>query len=126
VIIISDGESTDGDPRAAAEAIRSLDTDDGPPLIMTVALSACGDEAILFPSSRDILPDEHARCMFDMASEMPEFMRDAASSEGFTVSDGARCCVRCAPEPLSPCRIGEAHHARCRENICVGQGRPPT
>lgn len=90
VINITDGESTDGDPAAAAEAVRALSSDDGNVLLFNAHLSSQRAAPIEFPDSADGLPDKYAQLLFGMSSDLPSYMRSAATAEGFTISDGAR------------------------------------
>jgi len=90
VINISDGEATDGDPSTAADALRSLSTGDGNVLLFNVHLSAKGAKPIEFPDNANLLPDEHARLMFDLSSPLTPYMRTVAQQEGFAATEGSR------------------------------------
>lgn len=90
VINISDGEPTDGDPSAAAAAIRGLSTADGGCLLLNIHISSDRGSPIVFPSSDSGLPDDHARLLFQMSSELPPFMRNAAAQEQLPTSEGSR------------------------------------
>jgi hypothetical protein len=90
VINISDGESTDGDPSAAAADLRSLATDDGNVLLFNVHLSALSAEPVAFPHAPDGLADRYARLLFEMSSPLTSFMLGVARQEGFEVAQGAR------------------------------------
>jgi hypothetical protein len=90
VINITDGESTDGDPTAAAEALRSLASDDGNVLLFNAHLSSQNAPAVEFPDSEDGLADQYAKLLFRMSSDLPGYMRSAAGAEGYAVSDGAK------------------------------------
>ncbi len=90
VINITDGESTDGDPSAAAEALRDLSGADGNVLLFNLHLSSQRGPAIEFPSSPEELPDRFAKLLFDISSPLPEHMRAAAESEGYSTAPGAR------------------------------------
>lgn len=90
VINITDGESTDGDPAAAAEAVRTLSSDDGNVLLFNAHLSSQRAAPIEFPDRADGLPDKYAQLLFGMSSDLPAYMRSAASAEGYSISDGAR------------------------------------
>jgi hypothetical protein len=90
VINITDGESTDGDPTAAAEALRGLATDDGNVLLFNAHLSSQRAAPIEFPDSADGLPDQYAKLLFGMSSDLPSYIRTAAGAEGYAVSDGAK------------------------------------
>jgi hypothetical protein len=89
VINITDGESTDGDPRDAAEGVRSTGTADGASLLFNVHISALQKEQIIFPNSAAGLPDRYASTLYEMSSPLPPPMSTAAS-RSFHVESGAR------------------------------------
>ncbi len=90
VINITDGESTDGDPSSAAEALRRTASSDGETLLFNVHLSSHGAAPIEFPESETGLPDKYAELLFRMSSLLPAYMQTAARQEGYSVSDGSR------------------------------------
>jgi hypothetical protein len=90
VINITDGESTDGDPSAAADAIRKLSSNDGEVLLFNVHLSSQRAAPIEFPDTEVGLPDQFAQLLFRMSSPLPPYMRSIAQQEGYTVSEGTR------------------------------------
>lgn len=90
VINITDGESTDGDPTAAAEAVRRVSSRDGETLVFNVHLSTRTASPIEFPDSLSGLPDEYAELLFRTSSPLPPYMQSAARQEGYAVSDGSR------------------------------------
>ncbi|OAA29385.1 hypothetical protein UG55_100216 [Frankia sp. EI5c] len=90
VVNVTDGQSTDGDPRAAAGQVRAAGTADGAALLFNAHLSAAGRRAVTFPDNRDDLPDEFARALFDMSSFLPPTMVAAADSLGYPASPGSR------------------------------------
>jgi len=90
VINITDGESTDGDPTAAAGEIQALSSDDGNVLLFNVHLSSQKATPIEFPDTGNDLPDQYAKLLFAISSELPAYMRSVAQAEGFPVSDGTR------------------------------------
>jgi|SRR5579872_2632334 len=90
VINITDGESTDGDPTAAAESLNSLSTDDGNVLLFNLHLSSSKASPVQFPDSEAGLPDKYAELLFRISSALPSYMRTAARDEGMEISDGAR------------------------------------
>ena len=89
-INITDGESTDGDPSAAAARLQSLGTADGNVLLFNLHLSSTRTAPIVFPDGEVQLPDQFARLLFGMSSALPEMMRRAAADEGYSVSAGSR------------------------------------
>lgn len=90
VINITDGEATDGNPGAAAASLRDLATSDGNVLLFNIHLSAKAGAAVEFPSAVDTLPDEFARSMFDLSSQLTPTMRTIAQQEGYAVDEGSR------------------------------------
>jgi len=90
VINITDGESTDGDPTEAAEAVTNLATDDGNVLLFNLHLSSSKAPPIQFPDSESGLPDKYAELLYRVSSPLPPYMRSAARDEGIEISDGAR------------------------------------
>lgn len=95
VINISDGAPTDEDGYvlsdfspvvALANSIKSIQCPDGNPLIFNIHLSADGGlKEVQFPKSKSELPDgdELSGLLYDMSSELPESMVDAARVSGF-------------------------------------------
>ena len=90
VINITDGEPTDGDPVPIAAQIRALTTSDGAVLVFNCHISASAGAQVLFPNSEAGLPDEQARRLFQMSSELPAKMRAAAEADHMNVQTGAR------------------------------------
>jgi hypothetical protein len=87
---LTDGEATDGDPSDLAEALKRLSTDDGNVLVLNCHISSQPGPKILFPDGEAGLPDEFARRLFRMSSELPPGLIAAARSEGFQIGDHAR------------------------------------
>lgn len=90
VINITDGESTDGNPSAAAQAVRDLKSSDGNVLLFNVHLSTISAAPFEFPRSDSELPDQFAKQLFGMSSPLPDYLLNAAKQEGFNVSEGSR------------------------------------
>jgi hypothetical protein len=90
VINITDGESTDGDPSEAAQSVRALSTGDGEVLLFNAHLSSQEAAPVEFPDKEDGLPDQFAKLLFQISSDLPPYMRSAAAAEGFQISDGAK------------------------------------
>jgi uncharacterized protein YegL len=90
VINITDGEATDGDPSAAASALRDLQTDDGEVLLFNLHLSSHQAAPVQFPDDAAGLPDKWAKLLFNLSSPLPPFMREIAGQEGFPVSECTR------------------------------------
>jgi hypothetical protein len=90
VIHITDGESTDGDPSAAAEMLKSLATNDGSCLLFNIHISSKGSAPIEFPDSDASLPDEFSRLLFGMSSSLPTYMQSMARQEGIPATESTR------------------------------------
>lgn len=90
VINITDGESTDGDFRPAAERIRSLGTDDGQILLFNIHLSAKNTGQVLYCEDQSHLPDEFSQMLFEASSVLPPHIQEAAKSEGFSIGPASR------------------------------------
>lgn len=85
VLNVTDGEATDGDPLRFAQRLREYGTEDGEALLLNVHLSSSTEPAVEFPDTIEGLPDEYARQLFQMSSELPFSMRAAAEAEGYAV-----------------------------------------
>lgn len=90
VINITDGESTDGDPSAAAAALMATGTDDGATLLFNLHCSSSRAKPIMFPESEEALPDQYAQMLYRMSSELPGAMREVAHDFGYTTLPGSR------------------------------------
>ena len=89
VVNITDGESTDGDPTSAAEALRGLTSTDGHVLLFNLHLSSDQSDPVVFPAVDAHLPDDYARLLYRMSSPLPDDMRTAARRHDLTLTDGA-------------------------------------
>ena len=90
VFNITDGESTDGEPSAAADQLKSLGNADGSVLVFNIHLSSAHGQPIVFPASETQLPNDYARLLFRMSSELPPQMRATATQEGLGNSESSR------------------------------------
>ena len=91
VLHISDGENQEaGDPLDYADPLRSLETEDGNVLLLNCHLSEEKAQPFMFPHSNEILPNDHARVLFDMSSILPESFIAQARDLGFEVQEGAK------------------------------------
>ncbi|MBO0840923.1 MAG: hypothetical protein J2O49_08910, partial [Sciscionella sp.] len=90
VINVTDGASTDGDPSQIAARIRDLRTDDGAALVFNLHLSGLVGQPVVFPDSAVALPAHNAHTLFEMSSELPAAMLEAAASLGYPVQTGSR------------------------------------
>lgn len=90
VINITDGETTDGDPLKASEQLRTLKTSDGNVLLFNVHVSSIEGAKFEFPNIESELPDQFAKLLFKMSSELPDHIRTAAEQEGYRVTPQSR------------------------------------
>jgi uncharacterized protein YegL len=90
IINITDGESTDGNQREAADRLKALHTNDGSVLLFNVHLSSEFAEQISFPSTADVLQDPYAKLMYELSSPLPKAARTAAEKEGYKISSESR------------------------------------
>ncbi len=88
VVNITDGEATDGNPLEDARSLRELATADGNLLLFNLHLSSQRSNPIAYPNGELTLPDEFARLLFEMSSEIPETLLQWANMP--EVSKGAR------------------------------------
>jgi hypothetical protein len=86
VLNVTDGEATDGDPLRFAQTLRSFSTQDGETLLFNIHLSSSTEPAVELPDTIEGLPDDNARQLFQMSSELPFSMRAAAELEGYAVN----------------------------------------
>jgi len=90
VLHITDGESTDGDPRASGAALHELRSSDGNVLLYNCHLSSQRANVVEYPTSPEALPNDFARTLFDMSSVLPVEFRKAAAELGRSLGEGAR------------------------------------
>ena len=90
VMNITDGQPTDGDPREAAKELRGLASSDGNVLLFNAHLSDKEAEPVRFPAGESALPDDYARLLFSMSSELPPKLLEAAKSAGLPAVPHAR------------------------------------
>ena len=90
VINITDGMSTDGDPRPVADTLKALGSKDGPVLLFNAHVSAVMAHPIEFPATEDGLPDPFAKLLFRLSSALPPRLLDAARADGYPAAPGCR------------------------------------
>lgn len=94
VIHITDGESTDGDPRDEMHALIQQSSSDGPVILFNVHTRAHSLNPILFPNSEAQLPDEYASMLYQGASVLPDFMQRTATQDyQLNVAPGAKAFI---------------------------------
>ena len=90
---LTDGGATDGDPREPAASIRSIIFEDGEPLIINLHLSSRSSQSIRFPATSDGINDKHAKTLFDMSSELPQFALNQLTAMGESIKIGSRAFI---------------------------------
>jgi len=90
VLHITDGESGDGDPAAAGNALLELATSDGNALLFNCHLSSQKGAKSEFPASVEGVADPFAKTLFAISSPFPQGFVSAAREMGVPVQDGAR------------------------------------
>lgn len=90
VLHLTDGESTDGDPAQAAQAIMSVLSTDGNALLFNLHVSGAGGTPATFPDTDTGLPDQFSRLLFSISSSLPEHMKAYARAQEITTSEGTR------------------------------------
>ena len=90
VLHVTDGESTDGDPEEIATHLTQIRTNDGELLMFNIHVSSLGADPIRFPSSTSGLPDNYAKLLFRMSSQLPEHLIRLAREKGNAVGVESR------------------------------------
>ena len=90
ILHVTDGESTDGYPEEIANHLKQIRTNDGDVLILNIHVSTLGVDAIRFPASASCLPDEYAKLLFIMSSQLPEHLIRFAQEKGHVVGIESR------------------------------------
>ena len=90
VINITDGQPSDGDPRDAAQELCALASSDGNVLLFNAHLSDKQNRPIEFPQDESGFPDNFARLLFRMSSELPPKLVEAAQAARFVVGPKSR------------------------------------
>lgn len=92
VINITDGESTDGDPKEEMKKIVEKASTDGNVLLFNLHVSSNPNaKTIEFPSDSENLPDQYSQMLFETASALTPFMIALARNEySLNVSDSSK------------------------------------
>ena len=90
IVNITDGQSTDGDPRESAASLRALRTNDGEALLFNCHITGEGGRPSLYPASVEGLPDDTAAMLFEMSSLLPVAISEGAAAAGYPLNEGAR------------------------------------
>jgi hypothetical protein len=90
VLHVTDGESTDGDPESLATLLTQISTADGQALLLNIHVSTSASAPIKFPASASGLPDDYAKLLFRMSSQLPTHLVKFALEKGYSVNSESR------------------------------------
>jgi hypothetical protein len=90
VLNLTDGQPTDANPLAMAQALKALKSSDGNVLFFNAHLSSSAGAPIAFPGEEAGLPDVFAKLLYQMSSVLPPTMMKAAQEEGYNLQGTAR------------------------------------
>jgi uncharacterized protein YegL len=90
VMNLTDGRPNDGDPRQPARELCDLATSDGNVLLFNAHLSDKQSRPVEFPAEEGGLPDDYARLLFRMSSELPPPLLEAAKDAGLAAVPKSR------------------------------------
>jgi len=90
VMHITDGESTDGDPKSKGQSIAGMRSSDGAVLVFNCHVSSDRSTKIAYPSNADKLPNDFAKTLFEMSSVLPPEFRRTGAELGRQLDEGAR------------------------------------
>jgi len=90
IINVTDGEANDGDPELIASSLRNLSTTDGNILLFNLHVSSSPGQPLQFPDREQGLPDDFARLLFRMSSQLPPTALPAARERGYKVNENSR------------------------------------
>ncbi|MBN9119731.1 MAG: hypothetical protein J0I06_11335, partial [Planctomycetes bacterium] len=91
VINLTDAEGNDCDLWGAAAGVRSLATAHGNVLLMTIHVSSSATgKCVMFPDRLEQMLSKIARVLFEVSSELPGSLQQAAAAWGIDVRPGCR------------------------------------
>jgi hypothetical protein len=90
VINISDGESSDGDPKQKARVLTSLYSDDGQVLLFNIHLSSYAQRRVVYPYCLEQLDDEYSKDLFHISSPLTNYMQNVLAGEGHSIRQNSR------------------------------------
>lgn len=93
VMNFTDGEATDGDPKAGLKGLSSITTPDGPVLVFNIHISSTSAAPISFPSVGSKMPDPYAELLFEASSNLTPYMASVAKEVGMTLGESPKCFV---------------------------------
>lgn len=86
VLNITDGEANVPEAaEAAAQELQKVSTSDGDTLLFNCHISATGAAAVEYPTSDVGLPDDHAKWLFRISSDIPDSLVSNAQASGLSV-----------------------------------------
>jgi hypothetical protein len=86
VLNITDGEANVPEAaEAAAQELQKVSTRDGDTLLFNCHISATGAAAVEYPTSDVGLPDDHAKWLFRISSDIPDSLVSNAQASGLSV-----------------------------------------
>ena len=92
VINITDGEANYPDLTVdAVKKVMELHTTDGNVLVFNIHLSNNRNEVIFPSSTAQFVDDDFAKFLYNLSSELPEPLREAAQASDFRAEPNARC-----------------------------------
>jgi hypothetical protein len=90
VMNISDGESSDGDPKKAATALTSLYSSDGQVLLFNIHLSSYTQRRAVYPYCLEQLDDDYSKDLFQISSNLTQYMQNVLAGEGHKIRANSR------------------------------------
>lgn len=90
VLHVTDGQSTDGDPEPLTDTLRQFATQDGNILLLNLHVSAESGNPVSFPASEVGLPDQYAKALFRMSSQLPSHLVKFAQEKRPEVSNESK------------------------------------
>ena len=90
ILNITDGEGTDGDPEPIAANLRNLTSSDGNILLFNSQVSSISWKPTRFPDNEQGLPDDFAKRLFRMSSQLLPKMLPIAREMGDKVNEASR------------------------------------
>jgi len=85
VINVTDGESSDGDPKEAARHLTSLFSSDGQVLLFNIHLSSYAARKVVYPYCLEQLDDDYSKDLFAISSNLTTYMQNVLAGEGHKI-----------------------------------------
>lgn len=90
VMNISDGESSDGDPKNAARQLSSLFSSDGQVLLFNIHISSYESRRVVYPYCLEQLDDDYSKDLFAISSNLTNYMQNVLAGEGHKIRSNSR------------------------------------